>query len=257
MAKHSPGGSSWESSPLKSGAERFLVRVTTHVLESGYRTPEDFLRHFKPLELMEALESAPELRKDILMAAGLHEKIARRKSAQSAAEDLRLALDEGVTSAAEILTLITPDDRVRYLNRSKLFAFAVEDGFFSGQKNGAEHEKAVDRLLSILESAIAEKLVSISDVASSIGFESITHRLPLKELQRVVEHALVLGSRSEPFTEHALFEIVPLRSILSYVPMDQIWNKVVVAKILAPADLLDASGKLPAAAGGPESGREA
>ena len=46
----------------------------------------DFLRHFRPLDLMEALEPAPELRKDILVAAGLHEKIARRKSPESAAE---------------------------------------------------------------------------------------------------------------------------------------------------------------------------
>ena len=88
---------------MKPGAERFLLQVTSHALDNGYRTPDDFLRYFKPLELMEALESAPELRKELLvMAAGLHERIALRKSTQSAAEDLRIALDEGVTSAADI-----------------------------------------------------------------------------------------------------------------------------------------------------------
>lgn len=249
MAKHSGGSSSWESSSsLKGGAERFLAHVTNHALENGFRTPDDFLRHFRPLELMEALEPAPELRKDLLvMAAGLHEKIARRKSTQSAAEDLRIALDEGVTTPADILRVFKPEDRVRFLNRAKLFAFAVEDGFYQGQRTGSEHEKAVERLLFILEAAIAEKLVSGSDVASTIGFETIAQRLPMKELRSAVEHALSLGSRGEPFTEKALFETVPLRSILSYVPVEQIWNKVVVTKILAPSELLDADGKLPAA----------
>lgn len=249
MAKHPGGSSSWESSTsLKAGAERFLAHVTNHALENGFRTADDFLRHFRPLELMEALEGAPELRKDLLvMAAGLHEKIARRKSTQSAAEDLRIALDEGVTTAADVLRVLKPEDRVRYLNRPKLFAFAVEDGFYHGQRTGSEHEKAVERLLFILEAAIAEKLVSGSDVATTIGFETIAHRLPLKELQRAVEQALTLGNRGEPFTDKALFETVPLRSILSYVPVEQIWNKLVVPKILGPAELLGADGKLPPA----------
>lgn len=242
---------------MKPGAERFLLQVTSHALDNGYRTPDDFLRYFKPLELMEALESAPELRKELLvMAAGLHERIALRKSTQSAAEDLRIALDEGVTSAADILRVLKPEDRVRYLNRAKLFAFAVEDGFYASQKTSADHEKAVDRLLMILESAVAEKLVSLPDIAASIGFDTIAHRLPLKELQRAVEHALTLGGRGEPFTERALFDIVPLRSVLSYVPMEQVWNRIVVSKILAPLGLLDADGKLPASPP-PESGREA
>lgn len=257
MAKHPSGGStSWESSSsLKSGAERFLSQVVHHALENGFRTPEDFLRAFKPLELMESLEAAPELRKDILvMAAGMHEKIARRKSTQSASEDLRIALDEGVTTAADVLEVLQPDDRVRYLNRPKLLAFAVEDSFYSHPKSGSEHEKAVDRLLFILEAALAEKLVSLSDVASSLGFDAIAHRLPLNELQRAIEHALTLGKQGEAFSEQALFDIVPLRSLLSYVPMDQVWNRVVVAKVLAPADLIETDGKV-SFSPPPDSGR--
>ena len=232
------------STHSSGGAERFLARVTAHVLDQGYRTPADFLRVFQPSELMGALEAAPELRKDILVAAGLHEKIARRKSPESAADDLRIALDEGITTAAEILKILKPEDRVRYLNRAKLFAFAVEDGYFSGQKTGSDHERAVERLLSILESAMSEGLLSLPDIASSIGIEPIVHRLPLRELQRALERALTLGSRGEAFTELALFETVPLRSILSYVPLDQVWSRVLVPKILAPLGLVDGQGKL-------------
>lgn len=230
------------SSNLKTGAERFLSQVVSYALDHGFRTPEDFLRQFPPLELMQSLELAPELRKDILvMAAGTHEKIARRKSAQSAAEDLRFALDEGVTTAADVLEVFSSDDRVRYLNRVRLFAFAVEDAFYSGQKTTSEHEKAVERLLFILEAAISEQLVSLPDVASSIGFETIAHRMPMRELQRLVEHALILGSNGAALSPHALFEVVPLRSLLSYVPMDLVWSKVIESKVLVPTGLLDAS----------------
>ena len=68
-------------SSLKTGAERFLAQALAHVLAQGFRTADDFLRHFKPLDLMIALESAHELRAEILVkAAGVHQKIAIKKS---------------------------------------------------------------------------------------------------------------------------------------------------------------------------------
>ena len=47
-------------STLKTGAERFLSQALAHATAAGFRTPDDFLRHFKPLDLMVALESAHE-----------------------------------------------------------------------------------------------------------------------------------------------------------------------------------------------------
>jgi len=35
-------------SKLGTGKERFLVQVMVHALEAGWRTPEDFVRHFPP-----------------------------------------------------------------------------------------------------------------------------------------------------------------------------------------------------------------
>lgn len=230
------------SSPLRTGAERFLSKVLSYSLEKGFRTPDDFLRQFPPIELMQSLEAAPELRKDILvMAAGTHEKIARRKGAQSAAEDLRFALDEGVTSAADILEVFTSDDQVRYLDQVRLFAFAVEDANSSGQKAGSEQGKAAEHLLFIIETALSEQLISLADVASGIGFDAIAHRMPMRELQRVVEQALNLGHKAESLSAQALFDVVPLRSLLGYVPMDLVWNKVVEERVLIPAGLRDGS----------------
>jgi hypothetical protein len=60
-----------------------------------------------------------------------------------------------------------------------------------------------------------------------------------------VEHALILGSRGQAFTEQALLEIIPLRALLSFVPIDQVWNKVVVTKVLGPANLVEVDGRAP------------
>src|SRR5215216_3648690 len=85
MAKTDGGTGSNFKSSLKSPSERFLSQTVVHVLERGFRTPEDFLRHFKPADLMQGLEGAPDLRAKILIeGAGVHEKIARKKSTTSA-----------------------------------------------------------------------------------------------------------------------------------------------------------------------------
>ena len=88
------GGSSFTSkSSLKAGAERFLSQVVAHSLESGIRTTDDFIQAFPPIDIMRGLNPVPELRGAILTkAVGFHERIARKKTAESSAEDLRIAL---------------------------------------------------------------------------------------------------------------------------------------------------------------------
>ena len=103
-------------SALPTGKERFLAQVMVHALEDGWRTPEDFVRTFAPPDVIKALANNDELRGQLLiLAAGVHEKLARKKSIASASEDLSLALSEGVCDAEGILEIFTPDDRVRHL----------------------------------------------------------------------------------------------------------------------------------------------
>lgn len=231
-------------SGLKTGAERFLSRVIVHALEDNWRTPEDFLRHFGPLDLMKGLEPAPELRKNILVvAAGVHEKIARKKSIESAAEDLALALEEDVTSAADILSLFPPDDRVRYLDHGKLWAFAVEDEFYAPAKAGRNEDRSIDRMTFMLEAAMAEDLVTLQDIADGITFEAIAQRLPMEELQRVVEHALTTGRNGNPLTEDSLLEVLSLRTLIGFIPLDQIWETVIMEKVARPAHLTEVRAK--------------
>jgi hypothetical protein len=226
-------------SSLKTGAERFLAQALAHALAQGFRTPDDFLRHFKPLDLMVALESAHELRAEILVkAAGVHQKIAIKKSTTSGAEDLRIAIEEGLTDAAAILELFPADDRVRYLEAPRLWSFLVEDEFWSTLNAEANRDRAIGRMTFTLENALREDLISLADIADGITFEMLSTRLPHKELQKLVAHALKLGRERKPLTEEALLESVSLAQIVGYVPLEHVWKSVIVERVAKPAGFL-------------------
>lgn len=244
MAKSDGGSGTDFRSTLKSASERFLAQTVVHTLERGFRTPDDFLRHFRPADLMQGLEGAPDLRAKILIeGAGVHEKIARKKSTSSAAEDLKLALDEGVTNAAQLLTLLPPDDRVRYLDHKKLWAFTTEDEFWSPLNAEADVDRALSRVVFLIENALRENLLTLQVLTDGITFDSISTRLPLKELQKLVRHALKLGREKKPFSEQELLESVPLKTLVGYIPLEHIFNNVLVEKVAKPAGF----------AGGPSS----
>lgn len=239
MAKGQNSAGSQTKSELKTGAERFLVHVTSRALDENWRTPDDFLRHFKPQDLMASLEKAPDLRAALLVkAAGVHEKIARKKSTSSAAEDLRIALDERVTTAAEVLALFPPDDRVRFLDKAKLWAFVTEEQFWTDAKDSKDRDRNIDRVLFLVEQALEQHLVTLQDVADGLTFETIASRLPKAELEKVVLHALKTGRRKAALTEPSLLEVVPLRDLLKYVPLEHTYKGVVVAKIAQPSGFI-------------------
>ncbi|MEI9950852.1 MAG: hypothetical protein WDO74_18215 [Pseudomonadota bacterium] len=237
-------------SSLKTGAERFLAQALAHVLAQGFRSADDFLRHFKPLDLMVALESAHELRAEILVkAAGVHQKIAIKKSTTSGAEDLRIAIEEGLTDAAAILELFPADDRVRYLEAPRLWSFLVEDEFWSTLNAEANRDRAIGRMTFTLENALREDLISLADIADGITFEMLSTRLPHKELQKLVAHALKLGRERKPLTEEALLDSVSLPQIVGYVPLEHVWKSVIVERVAKPAGFL----AIPAAEAKPPS----
>ena len=243
MAKTDGGTGSDFKSSLKSASERFLSQTVVHTLERGFRTPDDFLRHFKPADLMQGLEGAPDLRAKILIeGAGVHEKIARKKSTTSAAEDLKLALDEGVTNSAQLLTLLPPDDRVRYFDHKKLWAFTTEDEFWSPLNAEADVDKALSRVVFLLDNAIKENLLTLQVLTDGITFDSISTRLPLKELQKLVRHALKLGREKKPLSEAELLESVPLKTLIGFIPLEHVFNNVLVEKVAKPAGFVGNEG---------------
>src|SRR5688500_4056503 len=249
MAKSSSNAS--YSSELPSATERFLAKTLVHALQEGFRTPADFLRHFPPPALMAALDIARDLRARILAGtAGVHEKIAKRKSTAAASEDLQLALDEGVCEPSTVLDLFPSDDRVRYLDAQLLWKFLVEDEFWTATDTDvARHRRSAQRLTFMLEQALEEKLVTLQDVMDAISFDEIASRLPEAELRKVVKHALQLGRAGTALDESQLLEIVPLTELVRLIPLDYTWRRLVRPKLARPASF--APGQAPPTAAPP------
>jgi hypothetical protein len=236
-------------SKLGTGKERFLAQVMVHAFEAGWRTPEDFLRHFPADALIESLAKADDLRASLLVkAAKVHEKLARKKSVASAAEDLTIALAEGLTDAKDVLEVYGPDDRVRYLGAPRLWGFLTEGAFWMTRREDAAHGRALARMTFIMERALAEGVLKLEDLGDGISYREIAKQLPLDELQKVVEHALTLGRAGRPLTEKTLIDTVTLPHLVGYLPLEQLWQKVAVTKIAGPLGLGEGSTEKVAAA---------
>ena len=222
-------------SGLKTGRERFLAHVLEYALEIGQRSADDFIRHFPPADLMMGLKDQPNLRAQVLvLTTGLKHKIAVKKSAESAGEDLQIALNEGETDAESIVALFNPDDRIRYLEAEKLWAFCIEDEFWRvGTHQKIEHERAKLLVSFMLSRALKDNLLSHQEVVEGIGVGELATRLPRTELGKVLEQTLANAHRKSPFTERDLLGALPPAEIVKHIPLTHLWESVIVPRIAA------------------------
>ncbi|HMJ13467.1 MAG TPA: hypothetical protein VK524_18740 [Polyangiaceae bacterium] len=221
------------SSALPQGRQRFLAHVLEHSLAIGRRTPQDFIRHFPPHAVMNGLEGQPALRANILeYCTGLKRKIAMKKSWQSAGEDLQIALDERETDAEAVVAAFDPDDRVRYLDDKKLWAFVIEGEFWSTPpKQKDKYDKAKAHTAYMLERALIDELVTHRDIVDGITVAQLALCLPKAELGKIIEGALNNAHRNTPFTEADLLISRPPSVIVEYVPLSHIYETVIDPKI--------------------------
>ncbi|MCH9681256.1 MAG: hypothetical protein K0V04_07480 [Deltaproteobacteria bacterium] len=219
---------------------RFLAAVVEHSLQKKLRKAEDFLRHFSPRSIMRALAQEPERRGRILEATtGLRSRIATKKSPDSSAEDLQIALDEKITTPAKVVALLTPDDRVRFLDAQMLWAFVMEPGYAGGSPDhGDQIPEIREHTTFIIERALFEGLINHRDIVNAISVNTLVDRLPRTELASVFERVLEEGRDGLAFTDELLFQMVPLPVIVAHVPLATLWNWVVVAKIAVPLGLM-------------------
>lgn len=229
-------------SQLADPRMRFLARVVDHTLQEGFRTPEDFLRHFPPAAIVSSLASNDELRVKLLVATtGTHEKIALKKSVASASEDLALALEEATTTPAAVVALYPPDDQVRQLDGKKLWAFVAEDGCYKvAPKDAARYARASSRITFILECTLEEGLISLRDIADGMTVDEIASSLPEPDVRDVVKHALRIARAGSPLTEEHFLAAVPLPQLVFHVRLEHTWERVVISRIAAPAGLVEA-----------------
>jgi len=221
------------TSTLSKGRERFLAHVIEHGFEVGRRSSEDFVRHFPPTLIMEGLRDQAKLRANILVAAtGLKEKVAIKKSWESCADDLQIALDEGETDASLVMKVFQMDDRVRYLDHKLLWSYVTEGEFWKiSPSRQKEYAAAKSHMAFMLGRALEDKLVTHADIVEGITVEELASRLPKSELGKIIKGALDCGKRNAPFTETDLLGSMPPDVLVNYMPLFQVWDSIIETKI--------------------------
>jgi hypothetical protein len=221
------------TSSLTKGRERFLAHVIEHGFEVGRRSPEDFVRHFPPTLIMEGLKDQAKLRANILVAAtGTKEKVAIKKTWESCADDLQIALDEGETDASAVMRVFQMDDRVRYLDAKLLWTYVIEGEFWKiSPSRQKEYAAAKSHMAFMLARALEDKLVTHADIVEGITVEELASRLPKSELGKIIKGALDCGKRNAPFTETDLLGSMPPDVLVNYMPLFQVWDSIIETKI--------------------------
>ena len=214
-------------SGLGKGREAFHSEVTEYCLRLGERTAEDFLRLFSCNKIMVSLASRPMERARIISElTGVHERVANKLSPENAGETLQIALDEGVTTPKDIVRLFQPDDRQRYLDRHELWAFDIEGQPWKVSPNdSAAHGRAEKYIAYVIERAIENLLISHEDIVSALGVVNLAGWLPSELLGQIIEASL---KKSDKFTEEDLLRAAPPSSLTTHVPLDYLWDNVVV-----------------------------
>lgn len=216
---------------LERGPQRFLAHVIEHGLNSGRRTYDDFIRHFTPELIMAGLKDRPALRANILViTTGIKSKIAEKKTWETAAADLQIALDEGEADAETVVTLFDPDDRVRYLDPVKIWAYVIEGAFWE-QTRGIDYEIAKANIAFMLERALEDDLITHQDIVEGVGIDTLAEKLPRAELAKVMKAALSRGRENKAFTDADALRETPSATLVEHIPLTHIWTKVVEPKI--------------------------
>jgi hypothetical protein len=223
-----PSPASFESR-LTNGTDRFIAHLIEHAFAVGRRTSRDFLRHFPPATIMEALKDQALLRADILEAAtGVKRKVAIKKSATSSGEDLQIALDEGEAASDDVVRLFRPDDRVRFLPRAKLWSFVTEGEFWNANKmDKAGYERAQQHIAFLLDRGLKDQLLSHQDVIDGISIVKISQLMPRPELEMAMTSALSAGRRGQAFSDRDFYDALSSGTITMHIPLSHIWDEVV------------------------------
>jgi hypothetical protein len=220
-------------SKLAEGRQRFLSQLVSQSLTSGLRTAKDFIRHFPAPEIMKSLADHARLRANIIVPTiGVNEKVALKKSAESAGEDLQIALEEGVTDAESVVALFDADDRVRFLDDKKLWAFVVEAQFWKVDATSARELDLARRYIAfMLDCARANRLLDDASIVDGLTIEKIVDCLPKATLATLLKGAVSDGRSGKAFKDSRMLEILTPVALLEHIPLAYVWDTVVAPKI--------------------------
>jgi hypothetical protein len=100
-------------------------------------------------------------------------------------------------------------------------------------------EQATKRLTFIIECALAEGVLTLKDVTDAVTFDEIAAALPAAEAREVVKYALGIARDGTPLTEERFLSVVPLPSLISHLPLERTFQRVVLSRIAEPNGLVE------------------
>ncbi|MFH1704505.1 MAG: hypothetical protein ABH861_00835 [Patescibacteria group bacterium] len=219
-------------SELKEGRQRFISAVIVHGLNTGVREAPDFIRHFSPALIMQGLESRPDLRAKILVpCTGTHSKIGLKMDSALAAVSLQIALDEHVCEPENVLAVFDPDDRVTYSDEQALYPYATESAFWLKSDVQIETERNRENVRFWLDCAVAERLVTHREIVEGVSVETLVACLPKEEVVKVLTATLAAAKDDKAYDEESFLATCPNSVLVAHVPLEHIWEKVVVPHI--------------------------
>lgn len=219
-----------------TATDRFLSLCLEHAFELDWLTAPAFVAAFGPQALMEHLNPAVDLRAKLLIeAAGVNAKVAKKKSTAAAAEDLQLALQEGVCTPLDVLEQLSFDEMVQWLPPKELWHFLTSDAFY--QKNDP---RSRERMLFMLEAAQFESLLDSTTILRALTPELVAKVLPKDLVDEVLAQALIKGMAGEAFSPESLVEVLPLATWLEHVRLGDVWTRVVEGEIVSTTNWTEA-----------------
>lgn len=222
------------TSSLESSGDRFLSLCLQYALNQDWLTATDFIEEFPPKKLMTALEAAPLLRAKLLIeAAGVHQKIAPKKSTSAAAEDLQISLEEGICTAATLLQIVSVDDHVRYLEKSALWDLLTRDQFWF--QDGSRPQA---RMLAMIKTGLDQDLIDLPRLLRAVTPEQLASELPRELIESAFCAAIQAGLDGVAFEPETLLEAIGLEVWLEHVPLTHFWDAVIKSELAASAGIL-------------------
>jgi len=128
--------------------------------------------------------------------------------------------------------VFSPDDRVRYLPRNKIWAFITEGDFYNVNASKTnDHRIAKQHIAFLLDRALTDGLLTHRDIVDGVTVAELSTRLPKAELGKIIEGALLAGRNRRPFTDLELWSALTSPALVEYVPLPHVWTTVIVPKI--------------------------
>ncbi len=231
-------------SGLGTGREGFHSEITEYALKIGERSAEDFIRHFSPSKIMDALAARPTERARIIAeATGVHDRVAHKMSPENSGEALEIALEENVTTPADIVRLFQPDDRQRYLERKALWKFVIEgEPWKVTATSKPAFERAKAFVAYVIQRGLQNMLMSHDELIEALTVQRLAEHLPREQLANIIGAAL---RRDDKFSEVHLLEAVPPTVLVKHVPLEYIWQRAIVPLIAERHEYMERRAELP------------